>query len=448
MCHLLVFVCLMMISPPARAVETYADIVEEVMPSVVNISTQKEIIDKNENIDNLMVEQELSGRETLGSGFFIRSDGHILTNYHVVNGAQKIWITTEDGKNYDAKITGIDKLSDLAVLKIVNPKGEKPSFKPVNFGNADNARIGDIVLTIGNPYGLGASVSQGIISAKSRKIGLGDQQYLQTDASINQGNSGGPMFNIEGEVIGVNAAIFTEKGASGVGFALPSNIANWVSNQLMDTGKVRRGWIGLTVANGVDRYTGTHGFVITEINEESNAYKEGLRVGDVIVAYNDKHAEDLGAFMRFTETMEPNQILRLKVMSYGEEIREVIRVQEMPAQALKEATNKALVESMRFNSENEEKGIFYISELNIAVREATPRGLMIVKLEKRSPLYGKGIKEGDIILEADRADIYSPDNLLESIHNSVFEDYRPISLLIQGIDNIFYATIEMAAEND
>lgn len=439
-----------LITMPALAMDSYADLVEELMPSVVNISTERQTVSDNEDIDNVMLEPALSGREALGSGFFIRSDGHILTNAHVINKAKKITVITDNGKTYEAKIVGVDTPSDLAVLKISgkSKNGQPETFKHIKFGNADKARIGDKVLTFGNPYGLGVSVSQGIISAKSRNIGLNEQQYIQTDAAINQGNSGGPMFNLAGEVIGVNAAIFTAKGASGVGFSLPSNIANWVSSQLIDSGKVRRSWIGMSVANGIDRYTDKSGFVVTEISEESNAYKEGIRVGDIIIAYNDTPAENIDAFLRFAETMEPGKALRLKTISFGEEIRNVIRVQEMPAEALKNVTNKALTESSKYYNENIESGIFYISELGIAVKEASPRGLMVMKIENGSPLLGTGIKQGDILLEADRADIYTADNLLENIRNAAMDDFRPMTLFVQGIDNTFYATVKMEQEND
>ncbi len=439
-----------LITMPALAMDSYADLVEELMPSVVNISTERQTVSDNEDIDNVMLEPALSGREALGSGFFIRSDGHILTNAHVINKAKKITVITDNGKTYEAKIVGVDTPSDLAVLKISgkSKNGQPETFKHIKFGNADKARIGDKVLTFGNPYGLGVSVSQGIISAKSRNIGLNEQQYIQTDAAINQGNSGGPMFNLAGEVIGVNAAIFTAKGASGVGFSLPSNIANWVSSQLIDSGKVRRSWIGMSVANGIDRYTDKSGFVVTEISEESNAYKEGIRVGDIIIAYNDTPAENIDAFLRFAETMEPGKALRLKTISFGEEIRNVIRVQEMPAETLKNVTNKALIESSKYYNENIESGIFYISELGIAVKEASPRGLMVMKIENGSPLLGTGIKQGDILLEADRADIYTADNLLENIRNAAMDDFRPMTLFVQGIDNTFYATVKMEQEND
>ena len=431
----------------AEALESWADLVERVMPSVVNISTQKSLLnDQGLDADNMMVVPDQSGRESLGSGFFIRNDGHILTNYHVIKDAKTINIICNDEKTYEAKVVGIDKASDLAVLKISADKNAK--FTPVVFGNADYMRLGDVVLTFGNPYGLGISVSQGIISAKSRHIGLGEHQYIQTDAAINQGNSGGPMFNSEGEVVGINTAIFTTSGANGVGFALPSNIANWVSSQLVEYGKVKRGWIGFKVSNGIDRYTDKSGLVITEIEEDSNAYKEGLRVGDIITAYNDKATLDIDAFYLFTETMEPGQALRLKVMSMGEEIRSVVRIQEMPAKSLQSVVKKALSDNFLLRQQDADKNIFYISELKIAVKEASPRGLMIVKIEKKSPLYATGIREGDVILEADQADIYSVDNLLESIRNSIIDDYRLISFLVQSLDNTFYVQAKAVQEND
>ena len=444
--QLLFAIFCLLIPIKANALNSYADLVDELMPSVVNISTQKEATDRNEYIDNMMLNPELKGREALGSGFFIRDDGHILTNAHVIYGAKKITIITDNNASYEAKVIGKDKVSDLAVLKIEPQNKEK--FKPIKFGNADKARIGDIVLTFGNPYGLGVSVSQGIISAKSRKIGLGEQQYIQTDASINQGNSGGPMFDIEGEVIGVNSAIFRESGATGVGFSLPSNIANWISNQLIENGKVKRGWLGMKVSNGIDRYTEKEGLIITEISEESNAYKEGLRVGDIITSYNDTPATDVSEFIHFTEKMDVGQALRLKSLSYGEEVRNVVRIQEMPSEELKNATNKALKESQIYALQSNNGEVFHISELGIKVKEADPKGLIIIKLDKFSPLKKAGISEGDVILQADGGDVYSTDNLLDSIRNAIVEDFRPISLLIQGLDNSFYATVELVQEND
>ena len=442
---LIAFIFAFCFSPVAIATDSYADLVEKLMPSVVNISTQKAINDSEDNIDNIMLNPEMNGRESLGSGFFIRKDGYILTNYHVIKEAKNIMVTTDGGKNYTAKVIGSDAVSDLAVLKI-NDK-EHAEFHPIIFGDANKIRIGDIVLTFGNPYGLGISVSQGIISAKSRSIGIGEQQYLQTDAAINQGNSGGPMFNMDGEAVGINSAIFTTQGATGIGFSLPSNIANWIATQLIDSGQVKRGWIGVEVAVGIDKYTDKPGFVITEISEESNAYKDGLRVGDIITSYNDILATDINAFKLLVETMNPGQTLRLKFISSGQEIKSVIRIQDMPPSALKSVTNKALSESAKYYHQEADIDAFYISELNITVKEASPRGLVIVKLEKKSPLYNKGVSEGDIILEADNMDIYSSDNLFESIRNAIAGD-RDISLFLQGLSDTFYVKVKPVTEND
>ena len=429
------------------AMQTYADIVEKLMPSVVNISTEKNNIIDNEEVDNFMVNPDLENRESLGSGFFISNDGYILTNEHVIKGAKKINIITNDNKKYDAKVIGKDSISDLAVLKI--QKKENEIFSNVIFGNADDTRIGDIVLTFGNPYGLGVSVSQGIISAKSRNIGLNEQPYIQTDASINEGNSGGPMFNLEGEVIGVNSAIFKKLGATGIGFSLPSNIANWVSSQLIKEGKVKRGWLGIDVSYGIDaKYTNKSGFVITQISENSNAYKESLRAGDIITHFDNNPASDITEFNNYVEALELGYPLKLKVLSYGEEIIVTVRIQELPKEELKNITNKALQESHLFSLKNDNEEVTYISEYMIAVQEINPKGLEIVKIDKKSPFKNMGINVGDIILEADRTDVYSADNLLDNIRNAIIDDYRPISFLIQGVDNTFYATIDMVKEDD
>lgn len=443
--RIVLFLFSFIISANAYAVVSYSDLVDELMPSVVNISTQRNSSITDENTDNMMINPDFLERESLGSGFFVKEDGYILTNLHIIDGAKKITVITDENKNYEAKIVGKDKPSDLAVLKI-DSKDEK--FRPVIFGDANKSRIGDIILAFGNPYGLGISVSQGIISAKSRNIGINEQPYIQTDAAINQGNSGGPLFNLDGEVIGVNSAIFKDIGADGIGFSLPSNIANWISTQLITTGKVKRGWIGMEFAIGIDKYTGKSGFVVTEIDETTNAYNEGIRVGDIVTMYNDNQATDLNEFIHYTETLEPGQALRLKTLSFGEEIRNVVRVQEMPVEKLNDIANKALIESNKYSKQHLTDDVFYISELNIVVKEVNPRGLSIVKMERKSPLWGKGIKVGDVILEADRLDIYSAENLLDNIRNAIIDDYRPISLLVQGIDNTFHVSIEVEKEND
>ncbi len=431
---------------------SYADLVEELIPSVVNISTTKEAngsdFDESKNIDNLMIEPQFEGREALGSGFFIRKEGYILTNKHVIDGAKAISVITENDITYDAKLVGVDSKTDIAVLKITSDS-DKQFFSPVNFGNADTIRIGDNVLTFGNPYGLGVSVSTGIISAKSRNIGLNDQQYLQTDAAINQGNSGGPMFNIDGEVIGVNSAIFSSNGANGVGFSLPSNIANWVSNQIIKNGKVRRNWLGFQVAHGIDMATKEMGFLINEIDEQSMAYKEGLRVGHVIMEYNGKKAHDLYEFTKEVEQLDINDELILMLSYDGTSFTKRITAEELPITKLNDVAHKALIENKKYYNESKSLGSsHYIPEFKSFVIETETKGLEITKIERGSIFYDKGIKVGDIIIEIDRAEMYSINNLFDILTNLQFTDYKPLTLLVQSDINIFYVTIQLEPSDD
>ena len=219
----------------AKAQQSFADLAEKSINSVVNISTMAKSNDNfNEESDNSI---------TLGSGFIVDKEGYIVTNNHVIDRAEKIYITLNNEQNYEATLVGKDEKTDIALIKI-NPKTD---LQPVIFGNSDNIRVGDWILAIGNPFGLGSSVTAGIISAKSRDIDSGSyNDFIQTDASINQGNSGGPMFNMNGEVIGMNTSIFSTTGNSmGISFATPSNIIVWIVDHLKKYGEVRRGWIGI-----------------------------------------------------------------------------------------------------------------------------------------------------------------------------------------------------------
>ena len=234
---------------------SFADLAEKLMPSVVNISTTTTITTKSNPFPfqfppgspfKDMFEGTPQERQTsaLGSGFIIDENGIVITNNHVIKGADDIYVKANGDKDYKATIIGADPLSDSAVLKI----DTKDKFKPVKFGDSDKARIGDWVVAIGNPFGLGGTVTAGIISARNRSIGLSRyEDYIQTDASINQGNSGGPLFNLNGDVIGINTAILGQSGSIGIGFAIPSNSAQKVIDQLIKFGETKRGWLGVRI---------------------------------------------------------------------------------------------------------------------------------------------------------------------------------------------------------
>ena len=236
---------------------SFADLAEKLMPSVVNISTSQTVVTNvnpfpfefppgspfEEMFKEFGTPQKRKAT-ALGSGFIIDSKGIVITNNHVIKGAEDILVRLDDGTEYKAKVLGADPLSDVAVLEIIS----KNKFTPVKFGNSDKARIGDWVIAIGNPLGLSGTVTSGIISARNRDIGMNRyEDFIQTDASINVGNSGGPLFNMDGDVIGINTAIFGRDGSIGIGFAIPSNSAKRVVEQLIEFGETKRGWLGVRI---------------------------------------------------------------------------------------------------------------------------------------------------------------------------------------------------------
>ena len=282
-----------------RAVpESFADLAEKLMPSVVNISTTQTVTTTSNQFpfqfppgspfEEMFKDfQRPTERKasSLGSGFIIKEDGTIITNNHVIDGADDILIKV-NLKEYKAKVIGADPYMDIAVLKIET----KDKFSPVKFGDSDKARVGDWVVAIGNPFGLGGTVTSGIVSARNRDIGMTRyDDFIQTDASINQGNSGGPLFNLKGEVVGINTAIIApgQSGSIGIGFAIPANAASKVINQLVNYGETRRGWLGVRIqevtkeiaeALGLKK---AEGALVASVGEKSPADKAGIEAGDI-----------------------------------------------------------------------------------------------------------------------------------------------------------------------
>ena len=260
---------------------SFADLTEKLTPGVVNIS----------GFSNAQSEDDAAPSEALGSGFIIDSAGHIITNNHVIDKADSISVTLHDNTKLEADVIGTDPKTDLALIKI---NANRP-LSPVTLGDSDKIRVGDWILAIGNPFGLGSSVTAGIISAKSRDIESGPyDSFIQTDAAINQGNSGGPMFNMSGEVIGISSAIFSTTGANqGIGFAIPVNLANWVISQLKQHGTVKRGWIGIKIQPNTPEISANlginanQGVVVSGTSETSPAREAGLQAGDIILNFNN-----------------------------------------------------------------------------------------------------------------------------------------------------------------
>ncbi len=308
---------------------SFADLAEELMPSVVNISTTQTIktqanpfpfqFPPGSPFEEMFKDfQRPTERKatSLGSGFIIKKDGTIVTNNHVIANADDI-IVRVDNKEYKAKVLGADPYSDIAVLKIQSSK----NFNIVKFGNSDKSRVGDWVIAIGNPFGLGGTVTSGIISARNRDINLTRyDDFIQTDASINQGNSGGPLFNMDGDVIGINTAIISPSGASsGIGFAIPANYASTIIDQLIKYGETKRGWLGVRiqqVTKEIATVAGLNepkGAFIGGVSEGSPAEKGGMKSGDIVLEFDGQKIETMRNLPKVVANTKPNKRVVVKV---------------------------------------------------------------------------------------------------------------------------------------
>ncbi len=310
--------------------DSFADLAEKLMPSVVNISTTQTVRTTTNQFPFQFPPGSPFGEmfkdfdrpterkaSSLGSGFIIKEDGIVITNNHVIANAEDILIRVGD-KEYSAEVLGADPYMDLAVLKMKT----KDKFKPVSFGDSTKARVGDWVVAIGNPFGLGGTVTSGIISARNRQIGLTRyEDFIQTDASINQGNSGGPLFNLKGEVIGVNTAIIApgQSGSIGIGFAIPANAASNVIDQLIKFGETKRGWLGVRIQEvtkeiaDVEKLKKPEGALVASVGQGSPAEKAGIKAGDIILEFDGKKINTMKKLPNVVASTEVGKSVELKI---------------------------------------------------------------------------------------------------------------------------------------
>lgn len=337
------FISFQFISINSNAIDVskgFSELAEKSMPSVVNISATTIVETRNTPFpfqfppgspfeDFFKEFEQNQGPQkrkstALGSGFVINENGTVITNNHVIQNAEGIFVKFTDGKEYEAEIVGTDPVSDIAVLKIQSDK----KFPAVKFANSEQAKVGDWVLAIGNPFGLGGTVTHGIISAINRDINMGRyDNFIQTDASINQGNSGGPLFNMNGEVLGINTAIFSNSGGSvGIGFAIPSNFAQTVIKQLIEFGETKRGWLGVriqVVSKEIADSLGLKeaiGALVTDVNKKSPADKAGLKPGDVIIEFNGTKVKTMRDLPRLVGQAPVGKAASLKIWRNKKEI--------------------------------------------------------------------------------------------------------------------------------
>ena len=430
---------------------SFADLAEKLMPSVVNISTTT-IITTQSNpfpfqfppgspFEDMFKEfgtpQERKSA-ALGSGFIISEKGIVVTNNHVIQDAEDIIIRVNGDKEFKAKVIGADPLSDIAILQL----DTKEKFIPVKFGNSDKARIGDWVIAIGNPFGLGGTVTSGIISARNRSIGLSRyEDYIQTDASINSGNSGGPLFDMNGDVIGINTAILGRNGSIGIGFSIPSNSAKLVIDQLIEFGETKRGWLGVRIQDvtkeiaDVEKLDTPRGALVASVAENSPSDKAGVKAGDIILEFNNEKIQEMRELPIIVARTEVGKKVLVKIWRNKKEITKIITLGRL------ETSEDFKVEEKKAPSQES-----IIEDLKISVRKLTKEdirlrnlpnqtsGLVVSKIEKDSPLLNS-IEVNSIILEAQKKKINSVNDLNQIVKQVLKSNQRTILLVIYNSKN-------------
>ena len=431
---------------------SFADLAEKLMPSVVNISTTQTVITRSNPFPNFqfppgspfedMFKEFGTPQErqssALGSGFIIDEKGIVVTNNHVIEGAEDIVVQVNGNKEYKAEVIGADPLSDIAVLKIES----KEKFTPVKFGDSDKARIGDWVIAIGNPFGFGGTVTSGIISARNRSIGLSRyEDYIQTDASINSGNSGGPLFDMSGDVIGINTAILGRSGNVGIGFSIPSNSAKIVIDQLIKFGETKRGWLGVRIQDvtkeiaDVEKLDKPRGALVASVAPNSPSEKAGVKAGDIILEFNGEIIGEMKELPIIVARTEVGKKVKVKIWRNKKEIVKNITLGRLETSEEFKITEK----------EKPQKEIG-IESLKISVRELTKEdiklrnlpnqttGLIITKIENESPLVNS-IEINSIILEVQKKKIKNVNDLNQAVKKVLSSNQKTILLVIYNSQN-------------
>jgi serine protease Do len=400
--------------------ESIADITERVLPSVVNISMTKVTKMSASPLPFMPFfgPQEDRREQGMGSGVIVSKDGYILTNNHVVADAQEIKVTTSDRKNYTATIVGTDPKSDLAVIKL---KGDVTNLTPVEFGDSGRLRLGDVVLAIGNPFGVGQTVTMGIVSAKGR-TDLGIEAYedfIQTDAAINPGNSGGALINGEGKLVGINTAILSRSGGyQGIGFAIPSNMASPIMESLKKTGKVIRGWLGVAIQD-VDqeladamKLPAATGILLSDVKPGTPAAKAGLVRGDVVLRVDGKVVDTSGQFRNVIAASGSKRTVHLDFIRDGKALAADVELGQMPeAEAVASAgpsssQGSALDGIVLENVNPQNRRAFEIDD-------AVKQGVVITRLDPQSKAAHAGLRPGDVVLEVNRVRVDTPQRFQE-----------------------------------
>ena len=462
------------ISQPVAAAEapaSFADLAEKLLPSVVNISTTqviktqtppdipqappgspfedffREFFDRNA--------PERSRRATsLGSGFIIDSSGLVVTNNHVIAEADEIFVILQDNERFEATLVGRDPKTDLAVLKIEAGR-ELPA---VGWGKSSQARVGDWVVAIGNPFGLGGSVTAGIISARQRDINAGPyDNFIQTDASINRGNSGGPLFNLDGQVIGVNTAIFSPSGGSvGIGFSIPSSLAERVIDQLRDFGRTKRGWLGVRIQTVTDEIAeslgldSARGALVASVTDGGPAQDGRIEAGDVVLTFDNRPIEQMRELPRIVADTEIGREVEVEVwrrgamvalrVSVGELEEDTTVLASVDAGVVPEASQTGSIDSLGLA----------LATLNDALRlehgvQEDADGVLVTSVEDGGPAAEKGLRQGDLIMEVSQEAVTSPAQVAANVALAQEAGRRSVLLLVNRNGELRFVAVRIEA---
>jgi serine protease Do len=438
---------------------TFADLAEEISPSVVNITTTtviagranqmpRGIVPKGSPFEEFFREFEdrrrgnggASRSSALGSGFVISADGFIVTNNHVIEGADEIEVEFFSGERLAAKVIGTDKNTDIAVLKV---DSDAP-LPFVSFGDSDTARVGDWVVAMGNPLGQGFSVSAGIVSARNRALSGIYDDYIQTDAAINRGNSGGPLFNLDGKVVGVNTAILSPNGGSiGIGFSMASNVVSRVVDQLTEYGEIRRGWLGVRIqdvdediAESIDGLDRAAGAVVTGV-PEGPAKDAGILQGDVIVIFDGREVEDVRDLVQTVGNTEVGKAVDVVVVRDGEQVTLSVTLGLRDDEQLARADEPPVNEDAPKDYEG--LGIT-LSNLTEEIREGLDlavglEGVVVVDVVETSEAFEKGLQSGDVIVEAGQEKITSLAEFDAQVSVTIESGRKTMLLLVRRGDD-------------
>ena len=438
-----------LVNSAKTAPNSFADLAERLMPSVVNISTSQTVTTNSnpfpfqfppgspfeDMFKDFGTPQERQAY-ALGSGFIIDEKGIVITNNHVIQGAEDILVRVNGDEEFKAKIIGKDPLSDIAVLQIE----AEQKFIPVKFGDSDKSRIGDWVIAIGNPFGLGGTVTSGIISARNRSIGLARyEDFIQTDASINQGNSGGPLFNMDGDVIGINTAILGQSGSIGIGFAIPSNSAVKVINQLIEFGETKRGWLGVRIqivtkeiaeAEKLDK---PRGALIVSVAENSPSDKGGILAGDIILEFDGKLINEMKELPLIVAQTEVGKTVNVKIWRNKRELIKKIKLGRLETSEDFNLKKAEAPKTKRIEKLKIEVRALTNDDINNRNLPEDISGVVITKIDQNSPI--NYLRVNNIIVEADKKKIKTIGDLKNIINSAVRSSKKTIMIAIFNNQN-------------